>query len=236
MKKQILSLSLFLFFGIGLCAQPKAVGEPRVIAKTNESLTRPAWSHDGTKLLFTSSESGALWEVSATGENLRKASCKASCKAAQLKATICSNALLQQMIDDPVNVASKVAGLQSLSEFMIFNPALSPTGDKIVFEASRGKGMYVCNADGSDLRSLGQKAGRASWTSDGKYVVVMVEGNDGHRITKGELMSINVETGVRSVLLSSDKYIALNPTVSPDGKQVAFECLNEGAIYVIDIK
>ena len=35
--KQILTLSLLLFFGIGLYAQPKAVSEPRVIAKTNES-------------------------------------------------------------------------------------------------------------------------------------------------------------------------------------------------------
>ena len=228
MTKQIFTLSLLLLFGIGLYAQPKAVGEPREIAKADVPLTDPTWSPDGAKLFLSSYE--GLWEVSVTGTNLRKA----SPDAAQLRAGTGANPLFQQMINDPVGVASKVAGLQSLSEFMIFNPALSPTGDKIVFQASNG--MFVCNADGSELRSLGEHAGRASWTPDGKFVVVMVEGNDGHRITKGELVSINVADGARSVLLSSGKYIALRPAVSPDGKQVAFECLNDDAIYVIDIK
>ena len=217
-----------LLFGIGLYAQPKAVGEPRVIAKADEPLTRPVWSPDGAKLFLNYGQ----WEVSVSGAGLRKV----STEEAQLRATICTNPLLKQMIDDPMNVASKVEALKSLSGCIIFNPTLSPTGDKIVFQADRGKGLFVIDTDGSGLRSLGQKGERASWTPDGKYIVAMVEGNDGHYITKGELITIDVVTGVESLLFSSEKYIAFSPAVSPDGKKIAFEDYATGAIYIIDIQ
>jgi len=194
MTRQIFILSLLLFFGIGLYAQPKAVGEPRAIAKTDGEAT------------------------------------------AQLRAAISISPLLQQMIDDPTGVASEVEALKSFSEYMIFNPVLSPGGDKIVFQVSRGKGMYVCNADGSGLRSLGAKAENATWTPDGKYIVVMSTEDDGHVVTKGELITIDVATGVRTTLLSSSKYIAFDPVISPDGTKLTFENIADGVTYVMDIQ
>ena len=82
MKKKILALSLLLLFGVGLYAQPKAVGEPRVIAKTDVPLTEPSWSPDGAKLFFSSYE--GVWEVSVTGTGLRKV----SLETVQLRAAI----------------------------------------------------------------------------------------------------------------------------------------------------
>lgn len=231
MKKLILTPAILLLFGIGLYAQPKAVGEPRVIAKTDTPLSEPVWSSDGTKLFFSSNE--GLWEVSASGTGLRKA-------APQQRATICTNPLLLQITDNPVGVASQVKALESLSGHMLYCPVLSPKGDKIVFQVSRGKGMYICDsdcqADASSLRSLGAKAQRATWMPDGKYIVVMFTEDDGHSVTKGELVSIDVATGAQNVLLSSDKYIAFNPAISPDGKKIAFEDFAEGVIYVMDIQ
>jgi len=230
MKKQIFILSLLLFFGIGVYAQPKAVGEPRVIAKMNEPLERPVWSPDGSKLFLNYGE----WEVSATGTNLRKVS-----NDAQLRATVCVNPLLQQMIDKPVLVTSDVEVLKSLSGSIIFNPVLSPQGDKIAFQASTKNGIFICDADcqadASSLRYFSQ-GDFPAWTSDGKYLVAHLEGNDGHSITKSELISIDVATGAKDILFSSDKYIALSPAISPDGKKLAFEDYASGTIYVMDIQ
>ena len=227
MNKQIFTLTFLLFFCIGLYAQPKAAGEPKMIAKTNELLQRPVWSADGKTLSLNEGQ----WTVSKDGNHLQRVTLSG---CVQQKAS--ANLLLQQMIDDPRGVASKNKNLESLSGYIIFNPVLSPKGDKIVFEVSRGKGTYVCNVDGSNLRSLGKRAECATWTPDGKYIIVQYVEDDGHVITKGELHSIEVATGARATLLASDKYIALNPALSPDGKQLAFEEAANGVIFVMDIQ
>jgi Tol biopolymer transport system component len=236
MKKQIFTFSLLLFLGISLYAQPKATGEPRVIAKMNEPLRTPVWSPDGTKLSFTSLKSNGIWEVSADGSHFRQTSAEVGAgKQLRAGSAKTGNALLRQMIDNPAHVASQVKALESLSGYLIFNPVLSPKGDQVVFQASNGKGLYICNADGANLRSLG-KGERATWTPDGKYIVVMLIEDNGEIVTKGELISINVASGVRDTLLASDQYIALSPAISPDGKTIAFEEYAEGAIYVMDIQ
>ena len=236
MKKQIYTLLILLFFGISLYAQPKAVSEPKIVAKMNEPFRTPVWSSDGAKLFLTSLKNNGLWEVSSNGTNFKMISAEIGA-GNQLKTmtTNRTNPLLQQMIDNPAKVTSQVKELQSLSGCLIFNPALSPTGDKIVFQASNGKGLCVCNADGSELRQLG-KGERATWTPDGKYIVVMITADNGDVVTKGELISINVSSGTRNTLLSSDKYIALSPAISPDGTKIAFEEYASGAIYVMNIK
>jgi Tol biopolymer transport system component len=173
-------------------------------------------------------------QVSADGTNLRQAVAPVS-NLRRNAAVSVANPLVQQMIADPIHVASKVEGLKSLAGQMIFNPVLSPTGDRIVFQAGR-EGMFVVNADGSGLRNLGAQFERATWTADGQFVVTQVEGNDGTFITSGKLFAINVSTGAVSPFLVSDKYIALNPVISPDGSRLVFEEYTTGAIFIMDIK
>jgi Tol biopolymer transport system component len=236
MKKYIVIASLLLCFGFGLYAQPKAAGEPRVIARTNEPLQTPVWSSDGTKLSFTSLKNNGLWEVSSNGTNLRQVSDEAGA-GNQLRALSADNTppLFKKMVDNPAQATCQIEALESLKDYLIFNPAVSPAGDRIVFQVSNGQGLYICNADGSGLRSLG-KGERATWTPDGRYIVVMQIEDDGEVVTKGELISIHVASGARSTLLSSDKYIALSPAISPDGKKLAFEEYASGAIYIMDIQ
>lgn len=223
-------VSLLLFFGFSLYAQPRVISEPRVLVEmSGEPMLTPVWSQDGTKLFLNN----GTMEVSVDGTDLREVAAPVD-NLRRLRATA-ANPLLQKMIDDAVNVASQVRGLQSLSGNLIFNPVLSPTGDKIVFQAGN-KGMFVINTNGSGLRSLGLRAERATWTADGKYVVVMQTEDDGRFFTKGELKSINVATGAQSVLFSSEKFITLSPAISPDGKRLAFSDFMSGAIYIMDIQ
>jgi Tol biopolymer transport system component len=216
MKKIFFTLLLLLLCGGFLYAQPKAVGEPQEIAKMDTPLRKPVWSSDGKNLTLTSLKDVGMWEVSASGTNFHQVSTE---PVAGLRSAII-----------PV-----VPEFDEFNNDFVYNAVLSPQGNQIVFQVSNGKGMYVCNVDGSGLRNLGQGE-RASWTPDGKYVIVMLTADDGEVVTQGELLSIHVTSGARTTLLSSDKYIALSPAVSPDGKKVAFEEYASGAIYVMDIK
>ncbi len=240
-------------FALSLCgggllyAQPKAIGEPIAIAKMNEPLMTPVWSPDGSKLAMTSIGNDGIWIVNADGKNLRQVSAERgigyqmkwlddnSTVVGRSSVLRSNNDLLQQMINDPAGIVAKTEALQLLKGCLLFNPVLSPAGNKIVFQADNGKGLYICNIDGSGLKSLGQGE-RATWTPDGKFVVVMVTADNGYVVTKGELISINTNTGARATLLSSDKYIALSPAISPDGKKIAFEEYGSGVICVMDIK
>ena len=232
MLKPILTFTFLLIFGFSLYCQPTITGKPRMVAQTDEPFERPAWSNDGEKLTFFSLKDGALWEVSGNGRNLKKLSGSASMRRSAAN----DNYVLQQMISYPVNVASSIEGFKPISGYTVFNPVLSPNGEHIVFQVSQGKGLYICDADGSNLRKLSETGERATWMPDGKYVVVMLASDDGHIITNGELVVIDVATGSQTVLLSSADYITLSPAVSPDGKQLAFTEYATGAIYVVDIK
>lgn len=116
----------------------------------------------------------------------------------------------------------------------IFNIAVSPQGDKIAFQVS-GLGLFVINSDGTSLTHLGNGE-RASWMPDGGYVIVTLIEDDGKVITSGELYAVDIKSGEYFHLTAHTSLVAIKPTVSPDGKQVAFDDPHIGRIYVMDLK
>ncbi|MCK5787499.1 MAG: PD40 domain-containing protein [Chlamydiia bacterium] len=116
----------------------------------------------------------------------------------------------------------------------IFNLVQSPNGSKVVFQVN-GLGLFVSNADGSELKNLGY-CEQASWMPDNKNIVVTNVQDDGEVVTAGEIEVVNVITGKKTLLLSDKKYIALNPSVSPDGKKILFDNTNDGSIYLFEIE
>jgi Tol biopolymer transport system component len=246
MKNQIFTLCFLLLAGISVFGQPKTAGEPKMVAKMDEPLRTPVWSPDGKQLALTSLKNYGIWIVSENGSNLRQVSSEAGAgykmqwvdnQTVVPKSALRSNnnSLLQQMLDSPADVASNVENLKQFSGSLIYNPVASPKGDKIAFQTSGANGIFICNSDGSNIKNIG-KGERANWTPDGKYVVVMQAEDNGMIITKSDLITIDVNSGSRNTLLSSEKYIAISPAVSPDGKKIAFEEYASGAIYVMDIK
>ncbi len=116
----------------------------------------------------------------------------------------------------------------------IFNVVQSPNGTKVVFQVS-GLGLYVSNADGSDMKNIGYGE-QASWMSDNENIVITNIQDDGEVVTSGEIEVLNVTTGKIITLLSDKKYTALNPSVSPDGKKILFDNVNDGAVYVLELE
>ncbi len=138
------------------------------------------------------------------------------------------------MIAAPTEAANTIASLAQFAGKTIINPALSPDGNSVVFQVP-GKGMWIINADGSGLRSLGSGS-HAAWLPDSRTIVYTIVSDNGSEFTGSTIMSLNVANGKKSTVLSSTSYIPMTPAVSPDGKKVAFENAADASIYVMNIK
>lgn len=113
------------------------------------------------------------------------------------------------------------------------NLAVSPDGRKIAFEVVGGN-LYVMSIDGSALVDLGIGY-RPRWSPDSQYLVYMVTYDDGYEYIASDLFTIKIDGSEKTNLTATDDILEMNPGWSPDGKRVAFDVLNEGAIYMVII-
>lgn len=109
-------------------------------------------------------------------------------------------------------------------------PQLSPDGTKVVYYLA-GRGCFVCNVDGSDVRALGML--RAAKWLDNEIVVGMNDVDDGHMVTSSSLIASNLD-GVRQELTPTD-IIAMYPSITADGKKIAYVS-EAGEIFVLNLK
>ncbi|MEE4178149.1 MAG: hypothetical protein V2I46_11640 [Bacteroides sp.] len=123
--------------------------------------------------------------------------------------------------------------LADFGEKTILNIRFSNDGNRLAFQVAT-QGLYVMNLDGSGLKHLGSGE-RPSWAPGGKYLVVMKTTDDGHMVTSGDLYAIDIESGAEYNLTPHTEIMALSPSVSPDGKRIAFENPEDGGIYVLEL-
>jgi Tol biopolymer transport system component len=123
--------------------------------------------------------------------------------------------------------------LEPFKDAELLNVNLSPDGNKIAFEVLGGN-MYVINYDGTGLTDIG-KGYRPMWSPDSKSLVYMLTEDDGHAFTASELFIVNADGSGRKQITSTPDKIEMNPSFSPDGKNIAFDEVTEGAIYILKI-
>lgn len=150
-----------------------------------------------------------------------------------------------ERMEDPVvypvegKVLRSIAGksepviLADFGDKTIFNIRFSPDGNRLAFQVAT-QGLYVMNLDGSGLKNLG-RGERPSWAPGGRYLVAMKTSDDGHQVTSGDLFAIDTESGAEYNLTSQINMVALSPSVSPDGRLIAFENPEDGGIYVLEL-
>lgn len=142
--------------------------------------------------------------------------------------------LLSRMTENAAEVTSEVASLKDFAGSTVINPALSPDGSMIAFQIV-GNGMFVINADGSNLRSLGTGS-NPSWMPDNNTLVYTIVRDNGNEYTGSTIMTVTLNDMKTEVLMNNDNFIPVRPAVSADGSRVAFENINDQAIYVITLK
>ena len=123
--------------------------------------------------------------------------------------------------------------LEPIRESQYINMVVSPDESKIAFEVLGGN-LFVINVDGTELVDLGTGY-RPQWAPNSQHLVYMITEDDGHRYLAADIYTIKVDGTEKSRLTATADKLEMNPSWSPDGKKIAFDVMDEGAIYVIEL-
>jgi Tol biopolymer transport system component len=122
--------------------------------------------------------------------------------------------------------------LQPLGEGHYIWPSLSPDKERLLFTKT-GDGTYISDLAGDIKFSLGY-ANDPKWSPDGKWIVYMVDKDDGHQYLSSEIYITDIK-GQNRVRITEGKSIDMYPTWSPDGNKIAFHT-NQGDVYLVHLK
>jgi Tol biopolymer transport system component len=148
-----------------------------------------------------------------------------------------ANTQTQFLKEDKIAIGDITTGayrvLEPLQRQTCLNLTPSPQKTKVAFEILGGN-MFVMNVDGTGLIDLGE-GHRPQWSPDGDYLVYMITKDDGHQIQDSELFVIRWDGREKNQLTFTTDKLEMNPSWSSDGKSIAFDVMNDGAIYVLEI-
>ncbi|MCP4723600.1 MAG: TolB family protein [bacterium] len=192
----------------------------------------PAWSPDGTKIVFSLSGDGEKTQIfimnaDGSGQTGLTENGDSSYDYPSFSHdgkqiilvkddnTICSLDVDSLTITDILHADNK--------DFR--EPSWSPDGSKIVYTDysniyTNYKKIYTIDSNGSDPILIANGS-YPSWSPDGLKIIY--SRNNSSKDNYSELTVLDLETGINNKLISSKVYIYLYPKYSPDGSTIVFE-------------
>jgi len=111
--------------------------------------------------------------------------------------------------------------------------SLSPDKTKLLFTFI-GVGTVVSDLNGNILAKLGA-ANAPKWSPDGKWVVYMLDEDDGHVITASDIWTVSADGKTRIQLTKTKDIKEMYPVWSPSMDKIAFDTV-DGRIGYLTIK
>ena len=190
-------------------------GEAAQITRGNQSATRPFWSPDGRTVYFQSED--AIWAVSATGGSAEKI-----IDQAVPGAVLPDGKTFFFFRDIRAFVGSPDGDVRQLplpSEiYSAGRPVFvgsSPDGKRVALAAASG--LWIVPYDsGEPVHYAIEGIGGGDWMPDNRRLLLVRREGDGSR-----MVMLDARDGSTRPIYSSPSP-ALTPTVSPDGKKIAY--------------
>ena len=121
--------------------------------------------------------------------------------------------------------------LTDAGEGRFYGPAVSPKGDLALVHNLNDGHIYVLDLGNGQKRDMGPGyAGQ--WSPDGKRIVCNTSEDDGHQITKADIVIIDVAGKTRTEITRTADRCEMYPAWSPDGKKIAYGDQKTGVIFV----
>ena len=169
-----------------------------------------------TRIERVDATTGKIQQVAPGSRNIKRSSVVGATNAYQI------------MIDEPNEATSKIAGLSDYAGKWVINPALSPDGTKIMFEAA-SRGLVVCDLKGKVIADLGQFL-MPSWYNDDYIIAMSNSGNS--RLNGSRIWLISVNNDDAKAITPQEERAVQPMTV---GGRVVYSLLYSGEVKQMEL-
>jgi Tol biopolymer transport system component len=217
-----------------------AGGQPLRLT-TGNSGGSPAWTQDGSEIVFASPAKGfrSLWRISASGGTPQRVAGPGDAIAPSIsrRGNLLAYQSLKQSdtiwrldLKDERHALASPARLLSGRGF-VWRPSYSPDGTKVAFESDRMgySDIWMCDSDGSNcsqLTDLHGTSGTARWSPNGHYISFESIAEDYYQVGV-----VEVPEGSPHLLTTFPGVNNGAPNWSRDGEWIYFYSIHDPGTY-----
>lgn len=127
--------------------------------------------------------------------------------------------------DDIIILESKkTKTLQAISDVRAdryYSPVVSPDERFVVFNGLTS-GVHLFDIEANAVVYIGSNGTSPSFSPDGRYLVYAQTADDGHEVTSGDLILVDLDKHSRRVISNPNREIRLNATLGNNAQSIAY--------------